>query len=97
MPRRPRVAILSTGDELCRGDEPPEGRIVDTNAPALALAVARLATEYKLVILSNAMDEQIVEHLKRRHNLLIGERTAEAVKMTIGSAFPLALNKSSSA
>ncbi|HLL00047.1 MAG TPA: gephyrin-like molybdotransferase Glp [Myxococcaceae bacterium] len=41
VPRRPRVAILSTGDELCRADEPPEGRIVDTNAPALALAVAR--------------------------------------------------------
>ena len=33
VPRRPRVAILSTGDELCRADEPPEGRIVDTNAP----------------------------------------------------------------
>lgn len=41
VPRRPRVAILSTGDELCRADEAPEGRIVDTNAPALALAVAR--------------------------------------------------------
>jgi molybdopterin molybdotransferase len=41
VPRRPRVAILSTGDELCRADEPPEGRIVDTNAPSLALAVAR--------------------------------------------------------
>lgn len=41
VPRRPRVAILSTGDELCRADEPPEGRIVDTNAPSLALAVTR--------------------------------------------------------
>ncbi|MDY7228187.1 gephyrin-like molybdotransferase Glp [Hyalangium rubrum] len=41
VPRRPRVAILSTGDELCRADEPPEGRIVDTNGPALALAVSR--------------------------------------------------------
>ncbi len=41
VPRRPRVAILSTGDELCRADEPPAGRIVDTNAPSLSLAVAR--------------------------------------------------------
>ncbi|WP_426752592.1 gephyrin-like molybdotransferase Glp [Myxococcus sp. Y35] len=39
--RAPRVAILSTGDELCRVDEPPNGRIVDTNAPSLALAVRR--------------------------------------------------------
>jgi molybdopterin molybdotransferase len=41
VPRAPRVAILSTGDELCRADEPPQGRIVDTNAPSLALAVRR--------------------------------------------------------
>lgn len=41
VPRRPRVAILSTGDELCRLDEPAEGRIVDANAPVLAQAVRR--------------------------------------------------------
>ncbi|MCY1022447.1 gephyrin-like molybdotransferase Glp [Pyxidicoccus sp. MSG2] len=41
VPRAPRVAILSTGDELCRADETPQGRIVDTNAPSLALAVRR--------------------------------------------------------
>jgi rod shape-determining protein MreB len=31
----------------------------------------------------------IIEHVKRKHNLLIGERTAEAIKIQIGSAFPL--------
>lgn len=41
VPRRPTVALLTTGDELCRVDEPANGRIVDTNTPALALAVAR--------------------------------------------------------
>ncbi|MBZ4420872.1 gephyrin-like molybdotransferase Glp [Myxococcus sp. RHSTA-1-4] len=41
VPRAPRVALLSTGDELCRADEAPQGRIVDTNAPSLALAVRR--------------------------------------------------------
>lgn len=41
VPRAPRVAILSTGDELCRADEAPQGRVVDTNAPSLALAVRR--------------------------------------------------------
>ncbi len=35
VPRRPKVAILSTGDELCAVDEPPGARIVDTNSPAL--------------------------------------------------------------
>ncbi|HVP62382.1 MAG TPA: gephyrin-like molybdotransferase Glp [Myxococcaceae bacterium] len=41
VPRRPRVAILATGDELCRPDEEPAGRIVDTNSVAIALGVRR--------------------------------------------------------
>ncbi len=41
VPRRPRVAIVATGDELCRPDEEPAGRIVDTNSVALALGVRR--------------------------------------------------------
>jgi len=34
------------------------------------------------------MDEAIIQHIKRRYNLLIGERTAELIKMTIGNAYP---------
>ena len=41
VPRRPRVAIVATGDELCRPDDAPEGRIVDTNSVAIALGVRR--------------------------------------------------------
>ena len=36
------------------------------------------------------MDEVIIDHIKHRYNILIGERTAEAIKIQIGSAFPLA-------
>ncbi len=39
--RRPRVAIVSSGDELCGITDAPDGRIVDTNSPALAAAVRR--------------------------------------------------------
>jgi rod shape-determining protein MreB len=35
------------------------------------------------------MDNAIMQHLKRKYNLLIGERTAEAIKIQIGSAFSL--------
>jgi rod shape-determining protein MreB len=35
------------------------------------------------------MDDAIMQYLKRKYNLLIGERTAEAIKMEIGSAYPL--------
>ena len=37
----------------------------------------------------NQMDEAITNYLKRKYNLLIGERTAEHIKIEIGSAFPL--------
>ncbi|HVP49413.1 MAG TPA: rod shape-determining protein [Bryobacteraceae bacterium] len=37
----------------------------------------------------NLMDAQIIEHLKRKHDLVIGERTAEAIKMEVGSAYPV--------
>jgi rod shape-determining protein MreB len=35
------------------------------------------------------MDNAIMQHLKHKYSLLIGERTAEAIKIQIGSAFPL--------
>ncbi len=40
----------------------------------------------------NRMDEMIVTHLKRRHNLLVGRHTAEEIKLQVGSAVPLAEN-----
>ncbi|MBX7114569.1 MAG: molybdopterin molybdotransferase MoeA [Myxococcaceae bacterium] len=39
--RRPQVALVSSGDELCGITDAPHGRIVDTNSPALAAAVRR--------------------------------------------------------
>src|SRR6516162_31236 len=37
----------------------------------------------------NQMDEAIMNYLKRKYNLLVGERTAEQIKIEIGSAYPL--------
>ena len=34
------------------------------------------------------MDEAIIQYIKRKYNLLIGERTAELIKMGIGTAYP---------
>src|SRR4030095_4133312 len=53
------------------------------------ISLAGIVYAHSVRMAGNAMDEQIVEHIKRRHNLLIGDRTAETVKITIGSAFPL--------
>src|SRR5437016_9315311 len=35
------------------------------------------------------MDEAVMQYLNRKYNLLVGERTAEQIKMEIGSAYPL--------
>ncbi|HEX7580515.1 MAG TPA: rod shape-determining protein, partial [Thermoanaerobaculia bacterium] len=40
-------------------------------------------------VASNEMDEAIIQYIKRKYNLLIGERTAEQIKIEIGSAYPL--------
>ncbi|MFL5343974.1 MAG: gephyrin-like molybdotransferase Glp [Hyalangium sp.] len=83
VPRRPRVAILSTGDELCRADEAPEGRIVDTNAPALALAVARagglptllgIARDTQAEVSSRLADAQGFDVVLTSAGVSVGER-----------------------
>ncbi len=40
-------------------------------------------------VAGNEMDEAIIQYLKKKYNLLIGERTAEQIKIEIGSAYPL--------
>ena len=40
-------------------------------------------------VAGNEMDEAVMHYLKRKYNLLIGERSAEQIKMEIGSAYPL--------
>src|SRR5438477_415375 len=40
-------------------------------------------------VAGNKMDEAIIQYIKKQYNLLIGERTAEQIKIEVGSAFPL--------
>jgi len=40
-------------------------------------------------VAGNEMDDAVMQFMKRKYNLLIGERTAEAIKMEVGSAYPL--------
>ncbi len=63
VPRRPRVAILSTGDELCRADAPAEGHIVDANAPALSLAVLRAGGVPSVLGIARDTLEDVSAHL----------------------------------
>jgi rod shape-determining protein MreB len=72
--------------------EPSGNMIIDIGGGTTDIAVISLAgiVYSKAVrVAGNKMDEVIIEYLKRQHSLLIGERTAEEIKIQIGSAFPL--------
>ena len=56
---------------------------------AAVISMYGIVVKESVRVAGDAMDEAIVTYVKRRHNLTIGERTAEEVKMTIGSAVPL--------
>jgi rod shape-determining protein MreB len=72
--------------------EPSGNMIVDIGGGTTDVAVISLAGivySRSVRIAGNEMDEAIINYIKRKYTLLLGERTAESVKITIGSAFPL--------
>ena len=72
--------------------EPTGNMVVDIGGGTTDVAVISMAGivhSRSVRVAGNEMDEAITQYIKRKYNLLIGERTAEAVKMEIGSAFPL--------
>jgi rod shape-determining protein MreB len=72
--------------------EPGGNMIVDIGGGTTDVAVISLSgivIAKSVRIASNEMDESIIQYIKKKYNLLIGERTAEQVKIRIGSAYPL--------
>jgi rod shape-determining protein MreB and related proteins len=66
--------------------------IVDIGGGTTDIAVISLSGivySKSVRVAGNEMDEAITQYIKRKYNLLIGERTAEAIKIELGSAFPL--------
>lgn len=53
------------------------------------IALSGIVADTSIRIAGNELDEEIVAFLRRQHNLLIGEATAEGIKIQIGSAYPL--------
>ena len=74
--------------------EPHGNMVVDIGGGTTDIAVISMAgTVYgrSLRVAGNALDEAIISYMRRAHNLLIGERTAEQIKFELGSAAPLDL------
>jgi rod shape-determining protein MreB len=84
----PMAAAIGAGLPIT---EPTGNMIVDIGGGTTEVAVISLAGivfSRSVRVGGDKMDEAIVQYIKRKYNLLIGERTAELVKLTIGSAYP---------
>ncbi len=84
----PMAAAIGAGLPIT---EPSGNMIVDIGGGTTEVAIISLAgIVYSISVRvgGDKMDEAIIQHMKRKYNLLIGERTAERIKCTIGMAFP---------
>ncbi|MFZ1136475.1 MAG: rod shape-determining protein [Candidatus Korobacteraceae bacterium] len=83
------VAAIGAGLPIT---EPSGNMVVDIGGGTTDIAVISLSGivySRSVRMAGNQMDEAIMNFMKRKYNLLIGERTAEQIKVEIGSAYPL--------
>ena len=84
----PMAAAIGAGLGV---QEPSGNMIVDIGGGTTEVAVISLGGivySQSVRIAGDDMDEAIIQYLKRKYNLLVGERTAELAKITLGSAYP---------
>ncbi|HVP37538.1 MAG TPA: rod shape-determining protein [Terriglobales bacterium] len=87
--QEPMAAAIGVGLPV---DQPTGSMVIDIGGGTSEIAVIALngiVNNISIRIAGDEMDEAIVLYLKKNYNLLIGERTAEEIKIKIGSAFPL--------
>ncbi|MBV9469251.1 MAG: rod shape-determining protein [Abitibacteriaceae bacterium] len=85
----PMAAAIGAGLPVC---EPTGSMIVDIGGGTTEVAVISLGgivTCKSLRVAGDEIDESIMAYVRRTYNMLIGERTAETLKMQIGSAYAL--------
>src|SRR3990167_4033488 len=85
----PMAAAIGVGLPI---QEPSGNMIIDVGGGTTEMAVISLAGivfSKSIRIGGGEMDEAIIDYLKKNYNLMIGERTAEEIKIKIGAAYPL--------
>jgi len=86
----PMAAAIGAGMPI---DEPVGNMIVDIGGGTTEVAVISLAGivhSRSVRIAGDEIDDAIINYVRRAYNLVIGERTAETMKIELGSAYPLA-------
>jgi rod shape-determining protein MreB and related proteins len=85
----PMAAAIGVGLPV---HEPAGNMVVDIGGGTTEVAVVALGgivTSQSIRIGGDEMDESIISYIKKEYSLMLGERTAEQIKINLGSAFPL--------
>ena len=85
----PMAAAIGVGLPV---QEPAGNMIVDIGGGTTEVALISLAGivfSRSIRVAGDELDEAIIQYMKRAYNLMVGERTAEEIKIRLGSAFPL--------
>ncbi len=85
----PMAAAIGAGMPI---HEPTGNMVVDIGGGTTEVAVISLGgvvTSVSIRVAGDELDDAIVQFIKKEYSLMLGERTAEEIKMKIGSAFPL--------
>ncbi|MDP6162392.1 MAG: rod shape-determining protein [Acidimicrobiales bacterium] len=85
----PMAAAIGAGLPIA---EPTGSMVVDIGGGTTEVAMISLGgivANQSIRIAGNELDEAIIQHLKQEHGVAVGIRTAENIKMKLGSAFPL--------
>ena len=89
----PKVAAIGTGMDISK---PSGNMIIDIGGGTTDIAILSLGgvvNSTSIKIAGNAFDNDIVKYIKDKYKLLVGERTAEEIKITIGTVFPGSRNE----
>ena len=84
----PKVAAVGVGLDISK---PSGNMVIDIGGGTTDIAILSLGgivNSASIRVAGNAFDNDIVKYLKDKYKLLIGERTAEDIKKTIGTVFP---------
>jgi len=89
----PKVAAIGAGMDISK---PSGNMVIDIGGGTTDIAILSLGgivESASIRVAGNAFDNDIVKYIKDKYKLLVGERTAEEIKITIGSVFPGSRNE----
>jgi len=89
----PKVAAIGAGMDISK---PSGNMVIDIGGGTTDIAILSLGgivESSSIRIAGNAFDNDIIKYIKDKYKLLVGERTAEEIKITIGTVFPGSKNE----